>query len=52
MPTPTTSRDTAESDRYKRIAQLAAERDQRERELIRVESELRRVVYQLDEDDE
>jgi hypothetical protein len=39
------------TDRYERIAALAAERDRREAELEQVEHKLRTIIYRLDKPD-
>jgi hypothetical protein len=38
------------SQRYQHIARLAEERDNAEEELIRVEAELRSVIYNIDDE--
>jgi hypothetical protein len=40
-----------DSNRYQQIARLAEERDHKERELIRIEAELRHLVYNNDADE-
>jgi hypothetical protein len=41
-----------DEQRYARIAQLAAQRDEQERSLVSLEATLRRLIYDVDTDED